>query len=76
MGTAVYASGLPTELGMKMYGELEKAQHSIQLDGGLHLVYIIMLEHDPFRIMDWPFWSRQFAGLSTKDKQVCGNPVT
>lgn len=70
MGAAVYASGLPTELGMKMYGELQKAQGGVQLEGGLHLIFLILLDH-PFRITGWPYWSTLFASLPRNHKEVC-----
>lgn len=70
MGTAVYASGLPTELGMKMYGELDKAQQEVQLEGGLHLIFVILLDH-PFRISGWPYWSKLFASLPKEHRKVC-----
>lgn len=70
MGTAVYASGLPTELGVKMYGELQKAQEGVRLEGDLHLVYLILLDH-PFRLSGWPYWNKLFAGLPRNHKEVC-----
>ena len=73
MGKAIYESGLPTQLGIAMYAELDKARHGLVTQtGDLHLVYVLLLEH-PFSIFDWSYWAKLFDGLPAKHKEVGGS---
>lgn len=69
MGRAVYDSGLPTDIGVKLYDELSKAEAGLVLGEALHLVYIIMLEH-PFKIFGWSHWGKLFGSLPSTHKKV------
>lgn len=69
MGRAVYDSGLATNIGMRLYDELSKAEAGLVLGEPLHLVYIIMPEH-PFKIFGWPHWGRLFRNLTGAQKKA------
>ena len=69
MGRAVYDSGLPTDIGVKLYNELSKAESGLVLGEPLHLMHIIMLDH-PFQIVGWPHWGRLFGKLPSIHKKV------
>ena len=69
MGRAVYDSGLPTNIGMKLYNELSKAVAGLVLGKPLHLMYTIMLEH-PFKIFGWGCWGKLFENLPSMQKKV------
>lgn len=69
MGRAVYDSGLPTNLGVKLYDELSKAEAGLVLGEPLHLMYIIMQEH-PFTIFGWSYWGKLFGSLPSLQKKV------
>ena len=69
MGRAVYDSGLPTDIGVKLYDELSKAEAGLVLGEALHLIYIIMLDH-PFKIFGWSHWGKLFGSLPSTHKKV------
>ncbi|DBA82486.1 TPA: hypothetical protein ACH3X2_000714 [Trebouxia sp. C0005] len=69
MGRAVYDSGLPTEVGIKLYDQLSKAVAGLVLGEPLHLMYTIMLEH-PFKIFGWGYWGKLFENLPSMQKKV------
>ena len=69
MGRAVYDSGLPTNIGVKLYDELSKAEAGLVLGEPLHLMYIIMQEH-PFTIFGWSYWGKLFGSLPSLQKKV------
>lgn len=69
MGRAVYDSGLATNIGMRLYDELSKAEAGLVLGEPLHLVYIIMPEH-PFKIFGWSHWGRLFRSLTSAQKKA------
>ena len=75
MGRAVYDSGLPTDIGMKLYDELSKAEAGLILGEPLHLVFIIMLEH-PFKIFGWSHWGKLFGSLPSTHRKASACPVS
>ena len=75
MGRAVYDSGLPTDIGMKLYDELSKAEAGLILGEPLHLVFIIMLEH-PFKIFGWSHWGKLFGSLPSTHRKASSYSVS
>ena len=69
MGRAVYDSGLPTDIGIRLYDELSKAEAGLVLGEPLHLMYVIMLDH-PFKIFGWSHWGKLFGSLPSMQKKV------
>ena len=69
MGRAVYDSGLPTDIGVRLYEELSKAEAGLVLGEPLHLMYIIMLEQ-PFKIFGWGHWGKVFGSLPSTHKKA------
>lgn len=69
MGRAVYDSGLPTDVGVRLYDELSRAEEGLVLGEPLHLMYVIMLEH-PFKIYGWGYWGKLFGSLPSLHKKV------
>jgi hypothetical protein len=68
-GRAVYDSGLPLELGMRLYAELAAASSGVVLGQPLHLMYLCLLEH-PFVITNWGRWGHVLAGLCSDERWV------
>lgn len=75
MGRAVYDSGLPTDIGVKLYDELSKAEAGLVLGEPLHLVYIIMLEH-PVKIFGWSHWGKLFGSLPSTHRKASTRSVS
>lgn len=73
MGRAVYDSGLPTDVGVRLYDELSRAEEGLVLGEPLHLMYVIMLEH-PFKIYGWGYWGKLFGSLPSLHKKVTKRP--
>ncbi|GIL55845.1 hypothetical protein Vafri_11347, partial [Volvox africanus] len=63
MGRAIYESCLPTAEGEDLYARLTRALDGLALEGGLHLLYLLMNEPLPVEINNWEVWGRMMERL-------------
>ncbi|GLI65409.1 hypothetical protein VaNZ11_008967 [Volvox africanus] len=63
MGRAIYESCLPTAEGEDLYARLTRALDGLALEGGLHLLYLLMNEPLPVEITNWEVWGRMMERL-------------
>ncbi|KXZ49542.1 hypothetical protein GPECTOR_20g396 [Gonium pectorale] len=57
MGRAIYESCLPTAAGEELYGRLTSALNGLALEGGLHMLCLLLTEPLPVELDDWGAWA-------------------